>query len=181
MKKLTAIEQKVLAINLLNDHMKIMAQEEIEFFTPAIGKDIFKQYFVLKAKYDHSREEIKGTTPEGVYFNTHCWLTKEYDGFYLNAKICINGGSYDVQPSTAFCLYENGSVKLFDVVKVQRENKIDYVLENPTTDFSKLDVRYDVAELEAQALKVKEAADQYRAALESVPYIFRDTLYLKSL
>ena len=172
--KKSNVEVKVLAINTLYEWAEKFYQYEKQHFQQFIGKAIFKVDGSVKAKFDHEKMSHKGQLPDGTWVNAHYWFTSRYNSFDIHVKICVNGGSYDVKPSTAFCQYEEQTVELFKI------NEAGELVEN-SNDISWLKKRYDVAELTSTANDVKKAAEVYEAALNKMPWIFREVFYLERL
>lgn len=172
--KKTNLEVKVLALNTLNEYAEQIYNYEKKHFSQFLGKDIFKVDGSLKQKYEHPKLEFNGQMADGTFYSVSYWFTSAYNHFDVNIKICINGGSYDVKPTTAFCQYEETRPTLFEIEKT---GELKETTQQPN-DYS---VRYDVASLEAKAAQIKAAAEQYRKASESLPYQFKDVLYIERL
>jgi len=145
------------------------------YFTPFVGKDIFKVDGSLKAKYAYNAPSFEGKLPDGSHVSAHCWPEKSYGKFELNVKICVNGGSYDVNPVTAFCQYERRSIELFDV----KDGILTASVTNTNKDY--LNKEWDASELQAHANKVIEAQKQYEAILDGFPYVFSDVCHIKRI
>lgn len=82
----------------------------------------------------------------------------------------MNGGTYDVQPTTAFCQYEEMTLTLFKL----EDNK----LIETDTDTSHLKTRYNLAELVLIAAEIDKAKAIYEAAENKMPYRFKDVFYI---
>ena len=171
--KKTAAEVKVLAINCLNEWAVKFYEHAKKHFSQFIGQDIFKNDMTIKKKYEQEKISYTGQLSDGTYSNAHYWLTANRGFSDITIKICVNGGSYDVRPNTAFCQYEQTTLTLFKL----EDNK----LIETNTDISHLSRRYSVPELEAIAARVKAAAEKYELAQKEMPYIFRDTFYIERL
>ena len=171
--KKTQAEIKVLAINTLYEYAKKYVNHEKIRLDAFIGLDIFKVDGSFKQKYDSPKLSDTLTLPDGTFVNAHYWFKHYSTDFGICVKICVNGGSYDVQPNTAFCQYEEQYFSLF--------NKVDGKLTATEIDREYLNTRYDVAQLTAIATNIKEAAKVYEAEADKMPYLFRDTFYLSRL
>ena len=171
--KKTQAEIKVLAINTLYEYAKKYVNHEKTRLDAFIGLDIFKVDGSFKQKYDSPKLSDTLTLPDGTFVNAHYWFKHYSNDFGIYVKICVNGGSYDVQPNTAFCQYEEQYFSLF--------NKVDGKLVATEIDREYLNTRYDVAQLTAIATTIKEAAKVYEAEADKMPYLFRDTFYLSRL
>lgn len=171
--KKTQAEIKVLAINTLYEYAKKYVNHEKTRLDAFIGLDIFKVDGSFKQKYDSPKLSDTLTLPDGTFVNAHYWFKHYSTDFGICVKICINGGSYDVKPTTAFCQYEEQYFSLF--------NKVDGKLTATEIDREYLNTRYDVAQLTAIATTIKEAAKVYEAEADKMPYLFRDTFYLSRL
>jgi hypothetical protein len=163
-------EIKVLAINTLYEYAEKFYNYEKEYLSKFIGVNVFKVDGSLKAKYDHEKLAFKGQLSDGTYFDAHYWLSYRHGYLDICVKICINGGSYDVQPTTAFCQYENTTITLF---KTQ-----DDKLTETNTDISYLKERFNLQDLKAIATEIKEAEKQYEETAKKMPYIFNDVFYI---
>lgn len=171
--KKTPLEVKVLALNLLQEYGQNFYNYEMLHFNKFTGQNIFKVDGSIKQKYDHEKQSFRGQLNDGTFVDIHYWFEKSSNYFDMCIKICVNGGSYDVQPSTAFCQYEKKTLTLF---KLDKEgNLIEPIQDDSFT------THYIVDEILQAAENVKIAAEQYRKVLESVPYQFRDVLYLERL
>lgn len=171
--KKTQAEIKVLAINTLYEYAQKYVNHEKTRLDAFIGLDIFKVDGSFKQKYDSPKLSDTLTLPDGTFVNAHYWFKHYSNDFGIYVKICVNGGSYDVQPNTAFCQYEEQYFSLF--------NKVDGKLVATEIDREYLNTRYDVAQLTAIATTIKEAAKVYEAEADKMPYLFRDTFYLSRL
>jgi len=171
--KKTPQEVKVLAINTLFEYAEKYYLHEKSRLTPFIGLDIFKVDGSFKQKYDATKLSDRLKLADGTFVDAHYWFNHYTNGFDINVKICVNGGSYDVKPVTAFCQYEQQSFTLF--------NKVDGKLVETNKDMSFLKKRYDVNELQTIANEIKEAAKVYEAAYNKMPYLFNDVFNVKRI
>lgn len=171
--KKTSLEVKVLAINTLNEYAGKIYQYEMEHFSKFIGQSIFKVDGSIKQKYDHEKLYFKGQMPDGTYYNLDYYF-RSNRSFDIHITVCVNGGSYDVRPSTAFCWYERTIFELFPIIdgQIQTSERASKI------DFSK---RYKVEELLELQDKAHEAAKVYEKTVDAVPYIFRDVLNIQRL
>lgn len=169
---MNAIEQKVTAVNLMHKYAKEFIEYEMNHFNQYLGIDIFKVDGSIKQKYEHEKLSYKGQLNDGTWYDVHYWFESRYS-FDIHVKLCINGGSYDVKPSTAFCHYEEQSFELFKLDK----NKL---AKSERTNES-LDVRYDITELQIIANQIKIAQKVYESEFEKMPYQFRDVFNVKRI
>ncbi len=173
--KKSNVEVKVLAINTLYKYALLTIEQEINHFKKFIGIDIFKVDGSIKQKYINPDSKVfEGKLEDGTYYHVHSWYKVGYGCFDLCVKICINGGSYDVKPTTAFCQYEEVRTTMFDLVEGSK-------LKETNTDRSYLQTVYNVEDLTRKAENVKNAAKVYETAQNSMPYIFRDVFYIERL
>lgn len=170
MTKKTNQEVKVLSINTLNQYAEQFFLYEKEYFRQFIGKDIFKVDGSIKAKFDHEKQSFRGQLPDGTFVDAHYWFTSNYGYFDIHVKICVNGGSYDVKPATAFCQYEEMALTLF---KIEAGKLID-----TDTDITHLKERYNLSDLQKIAAEIGEAKKIYEAAENKMPYRFKDVFYI---
>ena len=171
--KKTSAEIHVLAINTLYEYAAKYYQHEKQRLTPFIGLDIFKVDGSFKQKYESPKLSDQTKLEDGTFVNAHYWFTHYTNGFDIHVKICINGGSYDVKPVTAFCQYQEQSFTLF--------KKEDGKLIASDIDVSYLNKRYTVDGLAAIAKQVKDAEKVYESAYSKMPHLFTDTFNLRRL
>ena len=171
--KKSAIEIRVLAINTLYEYAAKYYQHEKQRLTPFIGLDIFKVDGSFKQKHDSPKLSDRTKLDDGTFVDAHYWFNQYSTSFDIHVKICINGGSYDTKPTTAFCQYQELSITLF-----RKENG---KLIAGDIDVSYLDERYNVDQLTAIANEVKEAAKVYESVYNKMPYLFTDVFNLSRL
>ena len=159
-------EIKVLAINTLYEYAKKILDYEKEHFSKFLGVNIFKVDGSIKAKFEHENLTFKGNLPDGTRFDVNYWFTYSYNELKVNVKLCINGGSYDVKPITAFCQYEEQQLTIF------KTNPAGQLIET-ISDVSFLDQRFDLAELTKIAEGIKAKAAEYEAEVKKMNYLFK--------
>lgn len=170
--KKSQIEIKVLSINTLYKYAAIIVKYEREHFSRFIGQNIFKVDGSIKQKYDHEKLTFDGFMEDGTHYNVHYWFNSRYS-FDVKIRVCVNGGSYDVKPSTAFCQYDELNSTLFNL-----ENNVLVATER---DYSYLETVYNVEELTKTAKEIKLAGEAYRAASDKLPHQFADAFYIERL
>ena len=166
-------EIKILAVNTLRQWAKEFYDYEKKFYSQFIGQDIFKADGSIKKKYVHEKKEAKGKLDDGTYFDVHYWFEAKYSRFDICVKACINGGSYEVRPSTAFTQYEQLSRTMFAIK--------DGVIVESDVNESHLEDLFDYDGIKLLADDVKEAELAYEASLNRVPYILRESFGLKRI
>jgi len=171
--KKTSQEIKVMAINVLHEYAEKFYNYEKQHFAQFIGKDIFKVDGSVKAKFEHEKISHRGQLPDGTFLDAHYWFENRYGDFTINVKICINGGSYDVTPTTAFCQYEEMRLTLFQTKDGQ--------LQPTETDISHLQTRYNLDDLKTIAKEIEQAAAAYKRAADKMPYRFNDVFWIERL
>lgn len=171
--KKTPLQVKIQALNMLNEYSEKYFALATEHFYKFLGVDIFRVDGSIKQKYVLTLPTFEGKLPDGTFFNIHAWTKNTGYVLELNIKLCINGGSHDEKPSTAFCQYENA---YFDICVV-RDGKLAERERQPN-DFS---LRYEEGDILTKAAEAEEAAKVYKNKLDKVPYQFRDILWLKNL
>jgi len=166
-------EVKVLAINCLEEWAEKFFNYEKEFFSTLVGVDPFKNDGTLKKKYEHEKQTFRGKLTDGSFLDVHYWYEHSRNELGMKVKICVNGGSYDVRPSTAFCQYEEKYLTLY---KTDNGVLIDT---GPTPEH--VAKKYDVLELKKIAEEIKEAAKMYESVANKMPYRFREVFYIERL
>lgn len=171
--KKSQVEIKTIALNTINEHAAKFYEYEKNHFAQFIGKDIFKANGEVKAKFEHEKIKFSGQLDDGTFYDSHYWFENRYGHFGMVVKTCVNGGSWDTVPTTAFCTYEQISVDLFDI-----ENGLLIETKRPQRDFS---YRYNVAEILKKVDEAKVAAEEYGKVLQAVPYEFREMFHLNRI
>lgn len=108
MKALNQLQQRIHATNFLNkERAKILKEIEAEFKAMdgikvqlASGEQSAK--WTLKGDHFKTTKTING---EKTYLSFQWFFVFSYSYVQLRTKVCINGGSYDVRPATAFTQY----------------------------------------------------------------------------
>lgn len=167
-------EIKVISINTLYEFAKQIFNYEKEHFSKFLGVNIFKVDGSLKAKFEHPRMIVKGHLTDGTYYEVTYYFTSSYNRFDIKITSCINGGSWDVRPTTAFCEYNDLTLTMF---KTDNEGKL---IETPE-DIDYLDTRFNLDELKAIAEKIKEKAKEYEYEASKMNYIFRSVFDIERL
>lgn len=112
MKALTSIEQRVEAKNFLNIERLRVLKEIKETFQGMKGQKVLlagggtSKKWVLKSDYIKTTKEINGIK---IYFSYQHFFNFSHRSVSMRSKVCINGGSYDVRPATAFTQYVENS------------------------------------------------------------------------
>lgn len=171
--KKSQVEIKVLAINTLYEYSKQIAEYEYNHFKQFVGIDVFKVDGSVKLKYKHDRLTFKGQMKDKTWYSADYYLKITSDSLEVHVKICVNGGSYDVKPSTAFCQYEDKIIHILDAKNC--------VLQDTKIDLDYLDERFNVESLNKIAAEVRKAAEIYEIELKKMPYLFKDVFYLERL
>lgn len=168
-------EIKVLAINTLYEYAQQFLSYEKDHFKQFLGKNIFKVDGSVMAKYQHERMSINTQLSDGTHVSANYWFESRYS-FDIVVKICVNGGSYDVQPVTAFTQYEQMTITIFDIDK-----KDGSICEARQQEYEWLNKRFTVEQLQQQAAEVQEIAKQYESASNAFPYLFKQTFDIERL
>jgi hypothetical protein len=171
--KKTQAEVKVLAVNTLYQYAEQFFNYERQYFSQYLGQSIFKVDGSVKAKYEHEKQSFKGQLPDGTWVNAHYWFTNRYNCFDIHIKICVNGGSYDVKPSTAFCQYDEMTLEMF---KIEDGKLID-----SPQDISHLKERFDIDSLKAIAANIEQAKKMYESAADKMPHRFKEVFWIERL
>jgi len=110
------LEQHVTGLNFHNEQ----SLQAYQYFLTLL--EAFKGKKVHTVKNEPSKALNEAITPQAKkdktekgFFDFHCWLEFTGRSMWLKTKTYFNGGSYDVKPSTAFCIYYNNAFFLADV------------------------------------------------------------------
>ena len=173
--KATSLQTHILAVNTLYKLSKEIIKKEIEFFTPLIGKDVFKVSGELKAKYTHTLEQYKYKINEfnfDFWVDCHFYLTLKYNKLTVTVVCSVSGGGYD--GSGVNCNHSQ-QTKSFDLFNIDKDFKLISLFE---TDREYLNTIYNEGEILQQAKKAEEVKKEYQNEMSKVPSYFRSTLYL---
>jgi len=108
------------------------------------------------------------------YINYSFYFNNSNTGVWLNVRVCINGGSYDVKPNTAYTQYFDTSY----YVGTLKDGKIlESVqdIENIIRDHS-LEVFYTEEKIQADIRAYNEAKNKARDLYNAIPYIIQKAM-----
>lgn len=163
MKLLSSLEQRVHGTNFLNKRRLETLNSIKDEFSTLEGKKVQlsngekSKKFTLKSGFDKSNTIING---HKVNLSFQWWYKFSYGSLILETKVCISGGSYDVQPNTAFCQYIESSDYIGDLKDqfLNNTQKINDCIEYVKKEVSKpLDVEL-----------FNQQKEQYRKALKEL-------------
>lgn len=169
------LAQNIEALNIHNAKVKEYYLSALEQLAPLIGKK------VRTAKNERAKAfNIELTPIRGKHGNNHLdihyWFEFTGRSVWLNVKTCLNGGSYDAKPVTAFCIYVENAVYLGEtndegvLTSVANESTRESYLKNldPVT----------IEVIREKEAKYKEAQETARKIYDSIPEHLRKVLYL---
>ena len=112
---MNAIKSLELEVHATNE-LRRLAINEIANVLPQLQKYIGKKIFTLKGKAKSFEINLLNEVPK-AFDNGHAsnhmnYITHEYGKLVLRFKLCFNGGSYDVSPSTAYTKYIDHTIEL---------------------------------------------------------------------
>lgn len=154
-------------MNAINEYSETL----VNFLLPELQKYIGKRIFLVngtKAKIFELPELERSDVKEAdKYIGYSYYINEQYNKVCLHVRVRINGGSYDVRPSTAYCQYNDRTIELGDT-----ENgilKTVDTLEKIVTSWE-LSKRYSEETIQAQIARFKEAKKAAEALLSVIPY-----------
>ena len=162
------------AVNFLNEYVPQIVTTVKNQLNSSIGKPIFTVNGAWRKSVNWIYSPIKKQLANGDWLSVEYYVQQQYNYVDLRVKICLNGGSYDVKPVTAFTLYQEQSIIIYIVD--ENGNIVDFDVD--LTPYTK---KYTVETIMTQANEAERKAKEYEAAREKVPYRFRDALYLSYL
>ena len=175
--KATSLQAKIIALNNLNNFTFDIVQHETSELKKYLNQNIFKVDGSFKAKVVHSKLEIKDekTTLNGYNWNVSIryYHSIEYGKLNLNITVCTSGGGSDINNVSSHCIYEKSRVSIYNV-------KDGVLLPLDCEQYVK-QANFDESEILKAAENVRLAAIEYNKVLNSVPYEFRNVLYLERL
>ena len=146
MKKL---EINTSVINETNRFINKHLETVLNSLKPFIGQKILlSDCETASKKFTPFKPEQFKIKKENYFLDIHCWYEYGSYSVILKVKTCINGGSYDVKPSTAFCEYytkciyvckvKNQVLTELETVEKSDFNTIDLnVINDQINDFNK--------------------------------------------
>ena len=132
------IEQHIESINFLNvnrldllnhikEDIKQLEGKKLELASGGLSKQ-----FKLKGEHKKTTIDVEGKT---VYLSYQYYYSIDYGYLKVHHKVCINGGSYEDTPSTAFCQYQTSTDYIGRIQKQHlTEVLIDKVIKDTTTE-----------------------------------------------
>jgi len=173
----TSLQAKILSINTINKHSKIIFEHETKECEKFIGTNPLKIDGTFKAKITHNKKEFKRTKISAFGFDwwieTMYYLTNQYGYFSANIRTCTTGGGADINGVNQYCIYEDRS---FDLFKID-DNGNFCESDRATNDFK----QYKESDLLKMERQIKAEAEKYKAALNKLPYEFRNVLGIERL
>lgn len=110
MKELTL---EIQAQNALKAFAKTILSAVLPQLTQFIGKKIFLGDGSKSKIFNIDINKFAPAPIKGMHVQAHAtYLTNDYGKLQLKVGICLNGGSYDVTPKTAFCKYLDRQIEL---------------------------------------------------------------------
>lgn len=165
--------QTVQAVNYLHEYAPQIIERVKNILDPFIGRDIFKTDGSLKKIVPYTSERISKKVPGG-WLTVDYWIRKEYNYVSLWVKICYNGGTHDVKPSTAFCIYQDQSYTIYTITETTDAMLYKHYQLTAFSDQSQVDPQYNETELSAQAAIIQAKKDELNKLIDSFPYRLRD-------
>lgn len=178
MTALTNIEQRIYAKNFLNEQtLKVLQAIKTEFMNlegakVQLSSGEHSKKWTLKSDYIKTDTIINGIK---VHLSYQYWFTFSHSTIQLRSKVCISGGSHDVQPRTAFCQYVDGTNYIGKIEnQILTDTKdINMSIENVQTEVNN---PIDINTFEIQKAEYKQALETLHAINSKVHYSLRDFL-----
>ena len=177
--KRTQLNIHVQGLNLLNTYTTEFVPKVLEALTGLIGAKIFL------ANGDKSKKLVAIALPTrtkgldiftDTFVDYSFYLTESYGSLQMRISLCINGGSYDVKPTTAFTQYFDKTVHLGDIKDGVLQSLVS--VEDAAKN-SGLDTRFDEASILASAETYNIAAEELDKLKNKVPHQVRHLLGIK--
>lgn len=168
--KLAYSQRLAITLNLLADHFPAIFKNEQIRFADIQGKKAAKAdgSLIEKLKPAPRSNILNGDHPNGRF--TLTWYIEA-----TNKAICLRSRlsvTFSYGDGDCDVMYENFSANLCEYV----DDKV-----GPLFESELMPERYDHAQILEAAKAAEVAAEAYNKALASVPYQFRESLYLKRL
>ena len=169
------LEIKILALNELSKAAKKEVSEYLYHYDKFVGLDIFKVDGSVAKKYKKESTHVNKKLSDGSNLSISAWSKKFSNHFGVRVKICVNGGSYEETPSTAFCQYEDKFYSLYDLKNNELAKPEIGVFNRHSFPIFKAE------KLLRMSNKAKKAAEKYRGLAKDIPYEFMDVLNVERL
>jgi len=169
------------AVNFLNEYIPIIVDEVKTQLDPHIGKPIFKSDGSWRKSVNWKYKPIKKQLPNGDWLDVSYYVRQQMGYIDLNINLCLNGGSYDVHPTTGFTIYQKQSLVIYTVDSCDFFSRWDGNIVDFNIDLEQYNVRYTVESILQQAEIVKTEAIKFGSQVDKIPFRFRDALYLPTL
>ncbi len=176
---MTATETLSLEIHTQNE-IKRLIKIELDYLLPQLKKYIGKKIFISTGKSKLFNVEFTSAKPIGFKGGfaqvAGCRLDNSYNKLVLVFKICLNGGSYDVSPSTAYTKYSETWVELGVLNKNETLEIVfttDEIIETHNLD-QQLDLDtelYNINEYKILLEKADQAKRKINVAYEFYKYL----------
>jgi hypothetical protein len=162
------------AVNYLYEYIPLVVTEVKNQLEPHIGKPIFKTDGTWRKSVNWEYKPIQKQLPNGDFLSVQYYVRQYSNYVDLTVKICLNGGSYDVYPSTAFTIYQEAGITIYTTD--DEGNLVEY-----DVDLDQWNQRFDFDTLVKQAEVVNIKAKELKNEIDKVSYRFREALYLPSI
>lgn len=177
--KRTQLNIHVQGLNLMNEYTSQIVPQLLEAIKGLIGVKIFL------ADGGKSKKLAAITLPNIVrgldaatdtFLDYGYYLTSSYGILQMRINLCINGGSYDVKPSTAFTQYFEKTLHLGDI----EDGILNSLVTTEAIMYnSALNKRYDEAGILAAVDNYNEKAKELEVLKNKVPHEIRHLFYIK--
>jgi hypothetical protein len=160
------------AVNYLYEYIPQIVTEVKTQLPPHIGKPIFKADGSWWKSVNWVYNPIQKQLPNGDFLSVQ-YFVRQYSGYVdLTVKVCLNGGSYEVHPTTAFTIYQEAGITIYTI---ENDNLVEY-----DVNLDQWNQRFDADTLVKQAEVINNQAKELKAEIDKVSYRFREALYLPS-
>lgn len=175
---MTQLQQRIEGTNYLNaerlkllkaiqNDLKTMEGQKVQLSTGERAKK-----WTLKSDTTKKETVING---EKVYLSFSWYYDLSHSFVTLKMKVCINGGSYDVRPSTAFCQYIESSdyIARLENQCLKDTDDIDQCIENAQNE---VENPLNEVIFNEQLKEYKQAKEVLERIKETVHYKLKDYL-----
>lgn len=173
---MATLKQNIDGLNIHNKQVKEYYLSAIQQAQALIGKKIHTAKMEKSKQFNidlpHIKEQINGAE----WIDIHSWFTFSGQSVWLHIKTCYSGGSWDVKPTTAFCIYFNDGLYIGETdndgklmrTATEEVQKSWLITLQPVT----------IEEIKTKEAEYKELQERGKEIFNSVPEHLRKVLYL---
>lgn len=160
-----------LQVHALNEVNRVLSAEVYNLF-PQLEKYIGKKLFTADGSLTKKTpitllKTVPNALPGGYAMLNYIHISGTDTGLWLKVSVCLNGGSYDIKPNTAYCNYTDRDICIGNM-----ENGIFMGTDQNTLDSYKIGVVYDAEDIRLKIATYRLKKAQLETLKRSIPVKF---------